>query len=196
MPATNRPQSMELEIRVQNLENQLEHARGLLHQVQLGHQADLDLAKQAYDGRVEILQHSLTDIRSRAERESRSVRESYAARLDAVRQQVREHAVEAASQDIVEQEEIKRLRALHLQALEETRRDHEDQVSRIKRCHLNEIEALKTSTVYVRNMDSMMEKVNDSTQQLQKLTAKYETAFHFMTQQSDNIAVSNKHLSS
>ncbi|XP_078493491.1 fas-binding factor 1 homolog isoform X2 [Ciona intestinalis] len=191
-----RSQSLEVEVRVQNLENQLDHARGLLHQVQLGHQADLDLAKQAYDGRVEILQRSLGDVRTRAERESESIRESYAARLDAVRQQVREHAVEAAGHDLVEQEEIKRLRDLHLQALEDMRLDHDQQVARVKRCHGDEIEALKSSTVYVRNMDSMMDKVNESTQQLQKLTAKYESAFHSMTQQSENMSSANKHLSS
>jgi len=57
----------------------------------------------------QLLQRSLAEMRQRNEREVESIRESYAARLEVVRTQSKEHAKEAAGRDLLEQEEIRRL---------------------------------------------------------------------------------------
>ena len=43
-----------------------------------------------------------------------------------------------------------RLRNLHLTALEDTRLDYEDRISRMKEAHRKDIDTLKSSTVYIR----------------------------------------------
>nr|CAB3244951.1 fas-binding factor 1 homolog [Phallusia mammillata] len=177
--------------KIQSLESQLEHMRALLHETQLGFRADLELTQQTYDGRVELLQHSLAEVRNRSERELESIKESYAARLDAVREQSREHAREAAGRDLAEQDEIKRLREFHLKALEETRHDYDLQMTRLKKTHAQEIDTIKNSSQITRNVGETTEKLDSAIQLLQKLAAKYDSAFHVITQQSETMATSS-----
>ena len=56
----------------------------------------------------QLLQRSLSDVKSRAEREMESVRQSYAVRLDAIREQTRTHAIQQAESSVVDLDEIKR----------------------------------------------------------------------------------------
>jgi len=47
-------QSPALDAEVRTLQSQLEHARALLHEAQLGFRADLEISQQTYDGRIEV----------------------------------------------------------------------------------------------------------------------------------------------
>ena len=53
----------------------------------------------------------MADIRARADREVEAIKESYNARMEAVRKQMRDHMQDVSEKDIHEQEEIKRFDA-------------------------------------------------------------------------------------
>ncbi|XP_039274235.2 fas-binding factor 1 homolog isoform X1 [Styela clava] len=191
---TERTISTGEEARNQSLESQLGHSKALLHNVELAYKADLELTKTTYDSRIELLKSSFNDLKSRVDRELDSVRESYSSRILVLRNAMQTQVQADTSKECEHQEEIKRLRNLHLQALDECRVDGEKEVERLRQAHGKEMEAIKNSTYHARNIESMMSRVEEATDRLQQLSSKYESAHRAMTQQSESISLSNKQL--
>ena len=172
--------------------NLIKQNDAVVRDLKVGFQTDLEMIKQAYQGRIQCLHATISDIQSRSEREIESIKESYKVRLEAVRSQVREQIQEVVKRDLAEQEEVKKLRSLHLTALEETRLDYEDRIRRIMDAHSKDMDNLKSSTIYVRNFDDMVQKVNDASQQMETLSAKYEASFNSVNQKWNEVASENK----
>ncbi|XP_076811739.1 uncharacterized protein LOC143458766 [Clavelina lepadiformis] len=176
---------------VLSLESQLSHAHSLLNEAQMGFQTDLNVTKEAYDGRIEIMRRSLEDFQSRSEREMEMIKHSFSARLELLRQQIQDHEKEVTNRDMHDHEELKRLRLLHLSSLEDTRQEYDQQMGRLKEMHLNEIEGLKKSTVLFKNMDSTVEKVDKTVSQLEEMANAHEAAFQTISKKFDTMTATN-----
>ncbi|XP_075597669.1 fas-binding factor 1 homolog, partial [Balearica regulorum gibbericeps] len=177
----------ELESQVRRLELERTQHKLLLESLQQRHQEDLDLLESAHRSRVKVVEETYGQREERLRRE----KEQLAAQLlsqsrDA--EQARTELMEQHQQRLamLEQQsalELERLRELQRVSVQEMRKDHEEQLQRLKRLKDQEIDAVTSAASHTRSLNGVIEQMEKFSSNLHDLSHKVEAMHHTTSQE-------------
>ncbi|NXT43703.1 FBF1 factor, partial [Pelecanoides urinatrix] len=177
----------ELESQVRTLELERTQHKLLLESLQQRHQEDLDLLENAHRSRVKVVEETYGQREERLRRE----KEQLAAQLLSQRQDAEQARAELLAQHqqrlaALEQQsalELERLRELQRVSVQEMRKDHEEQLQRLKRLKDQEIDAVTSATSHTRSLNGVIEQMERFSSDLHDLSHKVEATHHTTSQE-------------
>ncbi|KAM9209831.1 fas-binding factor 1 isoform 1-T1 [Dugong dugon] len=182
----------ELEAQVRKLELERTQHTLLLESLQQRHQADLELIESAHRSRVKVLETSYQQREERLRRENEELAAQYLShcqeaeltRAELVAQHQRRLAAAAQEKD----QEMERLRELQRASILEMRKDHEEQLQRLKLLKDREIDAVTSATSHTRSLNGIIEQMEKFSSSLNELSSRVE-ASHLTTSQEWELGV-------
>ncbi|PKU32934.1 hypothetical protein llap_16762 [Limosa lapponica baueri] len=177
----------ELESQVRMLELERTQHKLLLESLQQRHQEDLDLLENAHRSRVKVVEETYGQREERLRRE----KEQLAAQLLSQSQDAEQARAELLAQHqqrlaALEQQstlELERLRELQRVSVQEMRKDHEEQLQRLKRLKDQEIDAVTSATSHTRSLNGVIEQMEKFSSDLHDLSHKVEATHHSTSQE-------------
>ncbi|KAM6376865.1 fas-binding factor 1 isoform 2-T2 [Pluvialis apricaria] len=177
----------ELESQVRMLELERTQHKLLLESLQQRHQEDLDLLENAHRSRVKVVEETYRQREERLRRE----KEQLAAQLLSQSQDAEQARAELLAQHqqrlaALEQQstlELERLRELQRVSVQEMRKDHEEQLQRLKRLKDQEIDAVTSATSHTRSLNGVIEQMEKFSSDLHDLSHKVEATHHTTSQE-------------
>ncbi|KAM9281751.1 fas-binding factor 1 [Morus bassanus] len=178
----------ELESRqVRTLELERTQHKLLLESLQQRHQEDLDLLESAHRSRVKVVEETYGQREERLRRE----KEQLAAQLLSQSQDAEQARAELVAQHqqrlvALEQQsalELERLQELQRASVQEMRKDHEEQLQRLKRLKDQEIDAVTSATSHTRSLNGVIEQMEKFSSDLHDLSHKVEATHHTTSQE-------------
>ncbi|KAM6050033.1 fas-binding factor 1 homolog [Theristicus caerulescens] len=177
----------ELESQVRTLELERTQHKLLLESLQQRHQQDLDLLESAHRSRVKVVEETYGQREERLRRE----KEQLAAQLLSQSQDAEQARAELLAQHqqrlaALEQQsalELERLRELQRVSVQEMRKDHEEQLQRLKRLKDQEIDAVTSATSHTRSLNGVIEQMEKVSSDLHDLSHKVEATHHTTSQE-------------
>ncbi|XP_072736963.1 fas-binding factor 1 isoform X2 [Ciconia boyciana] len=177
----------ELESQVRTLELERTQHKLLLESLQQRHQEDLDLLESAHRSRVKVVEETYGQREERLRRE----KEQLAAQLLSQSQGAEQARTELLAQHqqhlaALEQQnalELERLRELQRVSVQEMRKDHEEQLQRLKRLKDQEIDAVTSATSHTRSLNGVIEQMEKFSSDLHDLSHKVEATHHTTSQE-------------
>ncbi|XP_006869733.1 PREDICTED: fas-binding factor 1 [Chrysochloris asiatica] len=182
----------ELEAQVRKLELERTQHTLLLKSLQQRHQADLELIESAHRSRVKVLETSYQQREERLRRENEELSAQYLshcqeaelARAELTAQHQRRLAAAAQEKD----QEMERLRELQRASILDMRKDHEEQLQRLKQLKDREIDAVTSATSHTRSLNGIIEQMEKFSSSLNELSSRVE-ASHLTTSQEWELGV-------
>ncbi|CDQ77074.1 unnamed protein product [Oncorhynchus mykiss] len=152
---------IKLEGQVRSLQQELDQNQMLLESVQQRHKQDTELMENTHRARVKLLDDSVAQRESRARQECEDLAEHLATVTHIAEQECMklqaQHQRRLAQTQQDRDREVERLR--DLQSLFEMKKDHEDQVQRLKRLKDEEIDAVTSATSQTRSLTVVIEQM-------------------------------------
>uniref|UniRef100_A0A2K6SZJ9 Fas binding factor 1 n=1 Tax=Saimiri boliviensis boliviensis TaxID=39432 RepID=A0A2K6SZJ9_SAIBB len=182
----------ELEAQVRKLELERAQHELLLGSLQQQHQADLELIESSHRSRIKMLEISYQQREERLRRENEELsarylshcQEAEQARAELTAQHQRRLAAAAQEKD----QEMERLRELQRASILEMRRDHEEQLQRLKLLKDREVDAATSATSHTRSLNSIIHQMEKFSSSLQELSSRVE-ASHLTTSQERELGI-------
>ncbi|XP_011803180.1 PREDICTED: fas-binding factor 1 [Colobus angolensis palliatus] len=182
----------ELETQVRKLELERAQHELLLGSLQQQHQADLELIENAHRSRIKMLETSYQQREERLRRENEELsarylshcQEAEQARAELTAQHQRRLAATAQEKD----QEMQRLQELQRASILEMRRDHEEQLQRLKLLKDREVDAATSATSHTRSLNSIIHQMEEFSSSLQELSSRVE-ASHLTTSQERELGI-------
>ncbi|XP_058531969.1 fas-binding factor 1 isoform X3 [Ochotona princeps] len=170
----------ELEAQVRKLQLERTQHGLLLESLQQRHQADLELIESAHRSRVKMLETTYEQREERLRREN----EELAARCVSQRQEAEQARAELTAQHqrrlattVQEKDqEVERLRELQRMSILEMRKDHEEQLQRLKLLKDQEIDAVTSATSHTRSLNGVIEQMEKFSSSLSELSSRVEAS--------------------
>ncbi|NXE27751.1 FBF1 factor, partial [Ardeotis kori] len=177
----------ELESQVRTLELERAQHKALLESLQQRHQEDLDLLESTHRSQLKVVEESYGQREERLRRE----KEQLAAQLLSQSQDAEQARAELLAQHqqrlaALEQQnalELERLRELQRISVQEMRKDHEEQLQRLKRLKDLEIDAVTSATSHTRSLNGVIEQMEKFSNNLHDLSHKVEVTHHTTSQE-------------
>ncbi|NXC46443.1 FBF1 factor, partial [Penelope pileata] len=177
----------ELESQVRVLELERTQHKLLLESLQQRHQEDLDLLESAHRSRVKVVEEAYGQREERLRREKEQLaaqllsqsQDAEQARADLVAQ----HQQRVAALEKQSAQELERLRELQRTSVQEMRKDHEEQLQRLKRLKDQEIDAVTSATAHTRSLNGVIEQMERFSSDLHNLSHKVEATHHTTSQE-------------
>ncbi|XP_032055709.1 fas-binding factor 1 [Aythya fuligula] len=178
---------VELESQVRMLELERTQHKMLLESLKQRHQEDLDLLERAHRSQMKVVEETYGQREERLRRE----KEQLAAQLlsqsqDAERARaelVAQHQQRVATLEQQSARELERLRELQRSSVQEMRKDHEEQLQRLKRLKDQEIDAVTSATSHTRSLNGVIEQMEKFSSDLHNLSHKVEATHHTTSQE-------------
>ncbi|XP_045693284.1 fas-binding factor 1 isoform X2 [Phyllostomus hastatus] len=185
----------ELEAQVRKLELERTQHRLLVESLQQRHQADLELIENAHRSRVKVLEASYQQREERLRRENEELsaqylshcREAEQAQTELLAQHQRRLAAAAQEKD----QEMERLRELQRASILEMRKDHEEQLQRLRLLKDREIDAVTSATSHTRSLNGVIEQMEKFSSSLSELSSRVE-ASHATTAQEWELGIQQR----
>ncbi|XP_019601115.2 fas-binding factor 1 isoform X8 [Rhinolophus sinicus] len=182
----------DLEAQVRKLELERTQHKLLLESLQQRHQADLELIENAHRSRIKVLETSYQQREERLRRENEELSSQYLshcqeaerARAELTAQHQRRLAATAQEKD----QEMERLRELQRASILEMRKDHEEQLQRLKLLKDREIDAVTSATSHTRSLNGVIEQMEKFSSSLNELSSRVE-ASHLTTAQERELGI-------
>uniref|UniRef100_A0A8D2E9K4 Fas binding factor 1 n=1 Tax=Theropithecus gelada TaxID=9565 RepID=A0A8D2E9K4_THEGE len=182
----------ELETQVRKLELERAQHELLLGSLQQQHQADLELIESAHRSRIKMLETSYQQREERLRRENEELsarylshcQEAEQARAELTAQHQRRLAATAQEKD----QEMQRLQELQRASILEMRRDHEEQLQRLKLLKDREVDAATSATSHTRSLNSIIHQMEKFSSSLHELSSRVE-ASHLTTSQERELGI-------
>uniref|UniRef100_A0A2K6BBS1 Fas binding factor 1 n=1 Tax=Macaca nemestrina TaxID=9545 RepID=A0A2K6BBS1_MACNE len=182
----------ELETQVRKLELERAQHELLLGSLQQQHQADLELIESAHRSRIKMLETSYQQREERLRRENEELsarylshcQEAEQARAELTAQHQRRLAATAQEKD----QEMQRLQELQRASILEMRRDHEEQLQRLKLLKDREVDAATSATSHTRSLNSIIQQMEKFSSSLHELSSRVE-ASHLTTSQERELGI-------
>uniref|UniRef100_A0A2K5NBF9 Fas binding factor 1 n=1 Tax=Cercocebus atys TaxID=9531 RepID=A0A2K5NBF9_CERAT len=164
----------------------------LLGSLQQQHQADLELIESAHRSRIKMLETSYQQREERLRRENEELsarylshcQEAEQARAELTAQHQRRLAATAQEKD----QEMQRLQELQRASILEMRRDHEEQLQRLKLLKDREVDAATSATSHTRSLNSIIHQMEKFSSSLHELSSRVE-ASHLTTSQERELGI-------
>ncbi|XP_066876976.1 fas-binding factor 1 isoform X5 [Kogia breviceps] len=170
----------ELEAQVRKLELERTQQQLLLESLQQRHQADLELIDSAHRSRVKVLETSYQQREERLQRENEELSAQYLSRCQEAEQARAELTAQhqrrlvATAQE--KDQEVERLRELQRASILEMRKDHEEQLQRLKQLKDREIDAVTSATSHTRSLNGIIEQMEKFSSSLHELSSRVEAS--------------------
>uniref|UniRef100_A0A8C8YL08 Fas binding factor 1 n=1 Tax=Prolemur simus TaxID=1328070 RepID=A0A8C8YL08_PROSS len=176
----------ELEAQVRKLELERAQHKLLLESLQQRHQADLELIDSAHRSRVKVLETSYQQREERLRRENEELSAQYLSHCQEAEQARAEltaqHQRRLAAAEQEKEQEIERLRQLQRASILDMRKDHEEQLQRLKLLKDREIDAVTSATSHTRSLNGIIDQMEKFSSKLNELSSRVE-ASHLTTSQ-------------
>ncbi|XP_060058756.1 fas-binding factor 1 isoform X1 [Erinaceus europaeus] len=188
----NQARLAELEAQVRKLELERAQQKLLLESLQQRHQADLELIESAHRNRIKVLETSYQQREERLQRENEELstrflshcQEAEQARTELTAQHQRRLAAAEQEKD----QEMERLRELQRASILEMRKDHEEQLQRLRLLKDREIDAVTSATSHTRSLNGVIEQMEKFSSSLNELSSRVE-ASHVTTTQERELGI-------
>ncbi|XP_017919271.1 PREDICTED: fas-binding factor 1 isoform X4 [Capra hircus] len=185
-------QLAELEAQVRKLELERTQHKLLLESLQQRHQADLELIECAHRSRVKVLETSYQQREERLRRENEELSAQYLSHCQEAEQARAEltaqHQRRLAAATQEKDQEMERLRELQRASILEMRKDHEEQLQRLKLLKDREIDAVTSATSHTRSLNGIIEQMEKFSSSLHELSSRVE-ASHLSTSQERELGI-------
>lgn len=182
----------ELEAQVRRLERERAQHQLLLETLQQRHQADLELIENAHRSRLKVLESSCQQREERLRRENEELSAQYLAHCQEAERARAEltarHQRRLAAAEQERDQEVERLRQLQRASILEMRKDHEEQLQRLKLLKDREIDAVTSATSHTRSLNGVIEQMEKFSSSLNALSSRVE-ASHLATAQERELGV-------
>ncbi|NXK09320.1 FBF1 factor, partial [Herpetotheres cachinnans] len=177
----------ELESQVRMLELERTQHKLLLESLQQRHQEELNLLESTHRSRVKLVE----DTYGQREERLRLEKEQLVAQLlmqsqDAERARAEllaQHQQRLATLEQQSALEMERVRELQRVSVQEMRKDHEEQLQRLKRLKDQEIDAVTSATSHTRSLNGVIEQMEKFSSNLHDLSHKVEATHHTTSQE-------------
>ncbi|XP_058417653.1 fas-binding factor 1 isoform X3 [Diceros bicornis minor] len=185
----------ELEAQVRKLELERTQHKLLLESLQQRHQEDLELIESAHRSRIKVLETSYQQREERLRRENEELstrclshcQEAEQAHAELTAQHQRRLAATVQEKD----QEMERLRELQRASILEMRKDHEEQLQRLKLLKDREIDAVTSATSHTRSLNGIIEQMEKFSSSLTELSSRVE-ASHLTTTQERELGIQQR----
>ncbi|KAK9534630.1 hypothetical protein VZT92_007063 [Zoarces viviparus] len=170
---------IQLEGQVKTLQLEREQSQMLLESVQHRHKQDMELMENAHKGRVRLLEDSAAQRETQARKECEDLMERLSAGTRSAEQERSElqaqyqRKVAQAQQD--RDREVERLRDLQRKSILEMKKDHEDQLRRLKKLKDEEIDAVTSATSQTRSLSVVIEQMEQFSSRLGDISSRVES---------------------
>lgn len=185
-------QLAEREAQVRKLELERAQQKLLLETLQQRHQADLELIENAHRSRIKVLETSYQQREERLRRENEELSAQYLSHCQAAEQARAElttqHQRRLAAAEQEKDQEVERLRQLQRASVLEMRKDHEEQLQRLKLLKDREIDAVTSATSHTRSLNGVIEQMEQFSSSLNELSSRVE-ASHLTTAQERELSL-------
>ncbi|XP_058140730.1 fas-binding factor 1 isoform X2 [Dasypus novemcinctus] len=182
----------ELEAQVRKLELERTQHQLLLESLQQRHQADLELIETAHRSRVKVLETSYQQREERLRRENEELAARYLSHCQeaelARSELTAQHQRRLAAAEQEKDQEMERLRELQRASILEMRKDHEEQLQRLKLLKDREIDAVTSATSHTRSLNGIIEQMEKFSSSLNELSSRVE-ASHLSTSQERELGM-------
>ncbi|XP_057201197.1 fas-binding factor 1 homolog isoform X3 [Triplophysa rosa] len=170
---------VQLEGQLRSLQLDRDQKHMLLESVQERHKQDTLLMENMHRARVKLLEESAAQRELRARQEN----EDLAERLAAVTRMAEQERAELQTQYLrrltqCQQDrdrEVERLRDLQRKSILEMKRDHEDQIQRLKKLKDEEIDAVTSATSQTRSLTVVIEQMEQFSRRLGDVSSRVES---------------------
>ncbi|XP_010286247.1 PREDICTED: fas-binding factor 1, partial [Phaethon lepturus] len=177
----------ELESQVRTLELERMQHKLLLESLQQRHQEDLDLLESAHRSRVKVVEETYGQREERLRREKEQLETQLLSQSQDAEQAraelLAQHQQRLATLEQQNTLELERLRELQRASVQEMRKDHEEQLQRLKRLKDQEIDAVTSATSHTRSLNGVIEQMEKFSSDLHDLSHKVEATHHTTSQE-------------
>ncbi|NXE48722.1 FBF1 factor, partial [Casuarius casuarius] len=177
----------ELESQVRTLELERTQQKLLLESLQQRHQEDLDLLESAHRSRVKVVEETYGQREERLRQEKEQLAAQLVSQSQAAEQARAEllarHQQQLAALEQQSAQELQRLRELQRTSVQEMRKDHEEQLQRLKRLKDQEIDAVTSATSHTRSLNGVIEQMEKFSSDLHDLSHRVEATHHTTSQE-------------
>ncbi|KAJ0000821.1 hypothetical protein NQD34_005841 [Periophthalmus magnuspinnatus] len=158
---------------------ELDQSQLLLQNLQLRHKQDMDLMENAHKARVKLLEESAAQRETRLRQECEDLMERLAALTRSTEQERSElqaqYQRKLAQAQQERDREVERLRELQRKSILEMKKDHEDQIHRLKKLKDEEIDAVTSATSQTRSLSAVIEQMEQFSSRLGELSCRVES---------------------
>ncbi|XP_053906493.1 fas-binding factor 1 homolog isoform X2 [Cuculus canorus] len=177
----------ELESQVRTLKLEQAQHRLLLESLQQRHREDLELLESAHRSRVKVMEETYGQREERLRQEKEQLvaqllsqsRDAEQARAELVAQ----HQQRLATLEQQSALELERLRELQRVSVQEMRKDHEEQLQRLKQLKDQEIDTVTSAASHARSLNGVTEQMEKFSSDLHNLLHKVEAMHHSTSQE-------------
>ncbi|XP_078126282.1 fas-binding factor 1 homolog isoform X2 [Sander vitreus] len=170
---------IQLEGQVKTLQLEREQSQMLLESVQQRHKQDMELMENTHKARVKLLEESAAQRETQARQECEDLMERLATVTRSAEQERSElqtqyqRKLALAQQD--RDREVERIRDLQRKSVLEMKKDHEDQVQRLKKLKDEEIDAVTSATSQTRSLTVVIEQMEQFSSRLGDISSRVES---------------------
>uniref|UniRef100_A0A3Q4BCC9 Fas-binding factor 1 C-terminal domain-containing protein n=1 Tax=Mola mola TaxID=94237 RepID=A0A3Q4BCC9_MOLML len=164
---------------VKTLQLERDQSQMLLENIQQRHKQDMELIENAHKTRLKLLEESAAHRETQARQECEGLIERLAAVTRSAEQDRSELQAQyqcklaQAQQD--RDREVERLRGLQRKSILEMKKDHEEQVQRLKKLKDEEIDAVTSATSQTRSLMVVIEQMEQFSSRLGELSSRVES---------------------
>ncbi|KAM9119323.1 fas-binding factor 1 [Pangshura tecta] len=177
----------ELESQVRKLELERNQQKLLLESLQQRHQEDVELIENAHRSRVKVMEESSRQREVRLRQENEELAAQYLSHCQSAERAKSEFLAQQqrrlAELEQEKVQEVERLRELQRASILEMRKDHEEQLQRLKRLKDQEIDAVTSATSHTRSLNGVIEQMEKFSSNLSDLSYKVEASHHNTSQE-------------
>uniref|UniRef100_A0A672NB92 Fas-binding factor 1 C-terminal domain-containing protein n=1 Tax=Sinocyclocheilus grahami TaxID=75366 RepID=A0A672NB92_SINGR len=172
--------SFRASVQVRSLQLERDQNQMLLESIQQRHKQDTELMENMHRARVKLLEESATQRELRSRQENEDLAERLAAVTRLVEQERAEmqaqHQRRLAQCQQDRDREVERLRDLQRKSILEMKRDHEEQILRLKKLKDEEIDAVTSATSQTRSLTVVIEQMEQFSRRLGDLSSRVESS--------------------
>ncbi|XP_066560326.1 fas-binding factor 1 homolog [Amia ocellicauda] len=176
----------QLEGQVRKLQLELGQAQMLLESMQQRHRQDTDLMESTHRARVQLLEEAAVQREGCLRHESEELQERVASLVRLGEQERAELQAQyqrrLAQAQQERDREVERLRDLQRKAILEMKREHEEQLARLKRLKDEEVDAVTSATSQTRSLAGAIEQMEQFSWRLGELASRVESSHEHSTQ--------------
>ncbi|KAM9434417.1 fas-binding factor 1 homolog isoform 2-T2 [Clarias gariepinus] len=177
---------IQLEGQVRSLQLEKDQVQMLLDNLQQRHKHDTELMENTHRTRVKLLEESAVQRETRAHMENQELMERLEAVMKLAQQERAElqeqHQRRLAQSQQERDRDVERLRDLQRKSILEMKKDHEDQVQRLRRLKDEEIDAVTSATSQTRSLTAVIEQMEQFSLRLGDLSSRIASTHENTTQ--------------
>ncbi|XP_066237349.1 fas-binding factor 1 isoform X4 [Saccopteryx leptura] len=169
--SSQEPTGLSVPVQVQKLELEWTQHKLLLESLQQRYQADLELIENAHRSCIKELETLYQQREECLRRENEELSAQHQRRLVAIQQE--------------KVQEMERVRELQRASILDMRKDHEEQLQRLKLLKDQEIDAVTSATSHTRSLNGIIEQMEKFSSSLNELSSRVEASYLTTTQERE-----------